>query len=301
MNALAGLLDMSVSKLYEFSESSDTYYLLHEKIDKPDGTSRYIYNVREPLKAMLRRVNAIFAHRCQFPDYLTGSLPGWSYVKNAELHAGQGTVIAIDASNFFPSVKQSMVEEVWRQFYGCDETVSILLADLCCYQGALAQGSPPSSYLANLAFWNIEPLIVGEFKRRGYVYSRYVDDIIVSHSRRLTRPEKSWAICSAKKVFLSRDLKVKARKTKVMDRNVRQEVHKRSVNAGRVCAPRNLKNQLRAEVNRFSEGLKSGPRNMTQPDQQYAKIRSRILHLKQFNRSAAEKLLDKLESAYSGR
>lgn len=299
LEALAGLLGVNLGDLEKLAETSDSFYRLHEKAEKPDGSVRYIYSVREPLKSVLKKVNRCFSQRCKYPDYLTGSLPGWSYSKNAALHAGKGTVICIDATNFFPSIKQDHVKRIWLDFYQFDESAADLLAKLCCYQGALAQGSPTSPYLANLAFWDIEPLIVKEFKSRGYDYSRYVDDICVSSIRKLGSEEKTWAILAAKKVFLSRNLKVKNRKTKVMDRNKRQEVNKRTVNAGRVCASQELKYELRAKVKRFRDAIASGTKPEIPFEKQYQSIRGKLFHLRQFNRTAADKMLKQLEAAFS--
>lgn len=298
LEALAGLLDVNLDDLKKLAETSDSFYHLHEKTEKPDGSVRYKYSVREPLKSVLKKVNQCFSQRCKYPDYLTGSLPGWSYSKNAALHAGKGTVICIDATNFFPSIGQDHVKKVWLDFYQFDESVAELLAKLCCYQGALAQGSPTSPYLANLAFWDIEPLIVKEFQSRGYDYSRYVDDICVSSTRKLSQEEKTWAILAAKKVFLSKKLKVKNRKTKVMDRNKRQEVNKRTVNAGRVCASRELKYELRAKVKRFRDAVASGTKPEIPFEKQYQSIRGKLFHFRQFNKTAADKMLEQLERAF---
>ena len=299
LNSLAGQLGVSVTRLTTLASTSDGFYRLQERIEKPDGSIRYIYDVNQPLKRLLRKINSRFSLRCEYPQYLTGALPGWSYVKNAALHAGQGTVIAIDATNFFPSVTQDLVEKIWKEFYGFDDSVSKLLAELCCHRGVLAQGSPPSSYLANLAFWDIEPLIVKELASQGYVYSRYVDDICVSHPRMLSLEEKNRIIRVAQKVFLSRGLKVKSRKTKVMDRNTRQEVNKRTVNAGRVCASRQTKNQLRARLHRFTCNIASNQHTDVPIEKQYKTLKGKLHDFRQFNRTAANKMLAQLDASYA--
>lgn len=282
----------------ELAESSDTYYYLKERRVKEDGSVRDIYAVRQPLKSVLQKLNTLFSNRCKFPNYLTGSLPGWSYVKNAKLHAGQGTVITVDATNFFPSISEQLVHNIWREFYCFAEDASLVLTDLCCYEGNLVQGNPISSYLANLVFWDIEPLIVQEFHKRGYRYSRYVDDIAVSHKRQLSPKEKTWVVQSAKKVFRSKGLVAKNRKTKVMDRHVRQEVHKRTVNAGRVCSTKERKDNLRASLKRFEDELASGNVPNVPFEKQFNRLRSQIYDFRQFNKTAANKMLERLKIAF---
>ena len=166
-SALSGLLGIEEAKLHELIEAPEQYYRLKERKKKPDGSVRDIYKVKEPLKHILKKVNRVFFHRCQFAKYLTGSLPGWSYEENAAIHIAQGTVITIDATNFFPSISQEQVKEIWLNFFKFAEPVAEALSKLCCYKGFLAQGSPPSSYLANLLFFDIEPLIVKELTSRG--------------------------------------------------------------------------------------------------------------------------------------
>lgn len=267
---------------------------------KPDGSVREIYNVRKPLKHLLKRVNSRFFRRCVFPDYLTGSLPGWSYEKNAAIHTAQGTVITIDATNFFPSISQAQVKDIWLNFFRFAEPVAEALARLCCYKGFLVQGGPPSSFLANLLFYDLEPLIVKELRANGYRYSRYVDDICVSHKRTLTDNQKSWTIKTAKKVFLSKGLTVKPSKTKVMDRSTRQEVNKRTVNAGRVCASKELKYELRASIHRFAKQLESLEPLDAPFERKVSSLEGKIRHFRKFNTSAADKMLADLRDICQG-
>ena len=260
---------------------------------KPDGSVREIYDVKEPLKHILKKVNSLFFRRCVFPDYLTGSLPGWSYKKNAAVHTAQGTVITIDATNFFPSISQARVKDIWLNFFGFAEPVAEALSQLCCYKGFLVQGAPPSSFLANLLFYDLEPLIVKELMDDGYRYTRYVDDICVSHKQKLSNDQKSWAIKITKKVFLSRGLTVKRRKTKVMDRNKRQEVNKRTVNANRVCA-KDLKYELRASIHRFSKQLENREPLDVPFERKVSSLEGRIRHFREFNATAADRMLSQL-------
>tara|TARA_R110001583_G_scaffold193836_3_gene363239 strand:- start:12378 stop:13205 length:828 start_codon:yes stop_codon:yes gene_type:complete len=268
-----------------------------EREAKPDGSFREKYDTNEPLKSLLQAINSRFLKRCDYPDYLTGSLKGWSYLKNAQLHAGQGTIISIDATNFFPSISQSSVKDIWFNLLQFEETAAETLSKLCTRRGFLAQGAPPSSFLANLAFWDIEPLIVAQLRSQGFKYSRYVDDIVVSHERHLTRVQKTGAIKAAQKVFLSKGLKIKTRKTKVADRNRCQTVTGLNVNSGRARLPKKKQRLLRASVYRF---VKDSAGEMGTYQERLTRFRSlegKILSLRQTGSKVADQLLKSLRTA----
>lgn len=294
VEALCSALNQTPEALYTLANQSETYYVLKERKLKPDGTSREIFNVREPLKSVQKAINRRFLKRCIYPVYLTGSLPKCDYILNAQRHAGQATVIAIDACNFFPNISDSLVFAVWKKLLGFDDEVSRLLTSLCTYQGFLAQGAPASSYLANLAFWDIEPLIYRELLESGFRYTRYVDDIIVSHSQRLDKTQKIKAIQTAQKVFLSKGLACKTRKTKVMDRNRRQVVNNLIVNSKRATGGKKRKGELRAAVHQFIKACSAKTEAIEELRIRYRSIRGRVIHYRRLNNTAGQKLLEQL-------
>ncbi len=298
VESLAGLLGLTKEQLVHIAINSASYYHLQQEKVKADGSIREIYSIREPLKTILKRINQKIFKRCEYPFYLKGSLPNCSYKDNAALHTNKGTVITIDASNFFPSIPRTFVRSLWVDFFKFNEQVSDILTALCCYGDGLAQGSPTSSYIANLIFWDVEPLIAKDFMGKGYTYSRYVDDICISHQRRLTKTEKSTAIQTAQKVFKSRGLKVKKKKTKVMDKGSRQEVHRRTVNSNKVCASKSTKDNLRAAVHQLKVSIESRQQPKNELKTRYDSLKGQINHYKSFNKNAAQKLLRELDKAF---
>lgn len=289
-------LEYPEKSLLDLAELSDQYFRLHDRVEKYDGTVRELYDLNPPLKAIHRKINSHFLKRCNYPEYLTGSLPKSSYIKNATRHAGQGTVLTIDATNFFPSISEELIFGIWNKLLKFSEEPSNILTQLCTKSGFLAQGSPVASYLANLAFWDIEPHIFREFDKRGFRYTRYVDDIIVSRREQLSLKEKSWAIRTAQKVFLSKGLRVKTRKTKVMDRNKQQVANNLVINSGRPSAGKEKKDQLRAELNQLRQAIEN--QNTTQEIllKRYESLRGKLLHYRSINPEPAKKLLAELQT-----
>ncbi len=296
VHALSMALEYPEKQLVEIARSSDQYFRLHDRIEKPDGTTRELFDLNPPLKVIQQRINAHFLKRCRYPEYLTGSLPRSSYIKNAVRHAGQGTVLTIDATNFFPSISDELVFRIWNQLFKFGEAPSQVLTQLCTRSGFLAQGAPVSSYLANLAFWDIEPHIFRELESRGFQYTRYVDDIIVSRRRKLSSQEKSWAIRTAQKVFLSKGLQIKTRKTKVMDRNKQQIANNLIVNSGRPSGGKDKKGRLRAELNQLRQDIQNQTSSIETLQKSYTSLRGKLLHYRSTNPEPAKKLIAELDS-----
>ncbi|WP_084645117.1 reverse transcriptase family protein [Oceanobacter kriegii] len=295
VESLSFVLKTPIDELVSIADTSESYYRIHKEIEKPDGSIRKIYSVREPLKGIQRKINSLILKKCKYPEYLTGSLPNCTHIKNINFHVGQKTIISIDATNFFPSINASDVMNLWAEFFNFESQTSTLLTQLCSFQGGLAQGAPTSSYISNLVFWDVEPLIVQEFHRKGYIYSRYVDDICISKSSRTTKEEKTWAIKTAQKVFISKGLSIKSRKTKIMEKGSRQEVNKKTIHNGKVNASKADKDKIRAEIHNLKIRIDKNLLPDIPYEKRYLSIRGKILYLEKFNKTAAQKLQNQLD------
>jgi RNA-directed DNA polymerase len=90
-------------------------------------------------------------------------------------------VATLDVKDFFPTTDSSLVEPVFDEAGSIDEALSDAIA-MTMLDGALPQGSPTSSLLANLAFLPADRRLRSVCRKRGLTYTRYVDDIAVSGS-----------------------------------------------------------------------------------------------------------------------
>ena len=168
--------------------------MLYRKVKPKPGSKRETFDAFPRLKLVHARIKTEIFERVVFPGYLTGSLKGSDYKKNASKHAGKKVVVCEDVKGFFPSIKAGKVWNVWNGFFGFSPAVSDLLTALTTKDGAVPQGAIPSSYLANLVLWRSEPLVQAKLAARGIEYTRYVDDITISSARFLSRAEKTSAI-----------------------------------------------------------------------------------------------------------
>lgn len=161
---------------------------------KKNGDIRNVFDTKPPLKPLLKKINEVFFRRVYFPPYLTGSLSGRDFIANVDIHKGSRGVITEDIKTFYDSITEDYVCRIWREFFGFAEEVACLLTLLMTKEGRVFQGTPTSSYLANLAFWDREPALVERLAVRNIRYSRYVDDITLSSLRKMTLEDKRWAI-----------------------------------------------------------------------------------------------------------
>lgn len=139
--------------------------------------------------------------------------PGDSIRKAAERHCGARWLIKMDLRNFFESVTERQVYEVFRGI-GYQPLVAFELARLCTrvapshrhlkrYQarqgwntiepyweplmGLLPQGAPTSPRLANLAARGLDKELDWLAEAHGFIYSRYADDLSFSTQESFSR------------------------------------------------------------------------------------------------------------------
>lgn len=198
IQSLCCALGISEPMLRSIARRAPRLYVGPTPKPKKNSTKiRYVFDTRRPLKPLLKRINDVIFKRVNYPSYLTGSLPGKDFVQNVALHAGAKRVVTEDIKSFFDNITAQHVFRIWHKFFGFGEEVAELLTQLTTKDGKVCQGTPTSSYLANLAFWDREPALVKKLQERGIRYSRYVDDVTISSAGEMTEEDKRWAIAQA--------------------------------------------------------------------------------------------------------
>jgi hypothetical protein len=180
--------------LLEIAERAGDLYIGPKSKPKKNGGVRYVFDTKPSLKSLLRKINTTFFRRTYFPPYLTGSLSGRDFVANVEIHKVSRYAVTEDIAQFFDCITADHVYRIWRDFFGFGDEVAATLTKLTTKDGRVFQGTPTSSYLANLAFWDREFVLVKKLAARALRYSRYVDDITVSSTGVISEEDKHWAI-----------------------------------------------------------------------------------------------------------
>jgi hypothetical protein len=141
----------------------------------------------------------------------------------AEEHCGCAWLLKIDLENFFHSISEGRIAEVFSQL-GFSKLLSFELARIvtvavnrgdartdpterwsaipyyhCAYEGMLPQGAPTSPMLSNLVMLRTDEILARLAKQEGMKYTRYADDLAFScgpdknfeHIRRFQRKVSS--------------------------------------------------------------------------------------------------------------
>lgn len=182
--------------------------------------------------------------------YAKAYVPERSIIDNVRFHRNKTKVLSLDIKNFFPSIKRSRVEEIYRDL-GYSSFVANLLGKLCCLNDVLPQGAPTSPYLSNLYLLKFDNYIGVYCQQREIRYTRYADDMIFSGVF-----EEGPVIDFVSNELAKLGLMLNMDKVKVMGQNSRQVV------TGVV-------------VNKFAQ----------LPKEQRAEIRQEIYYIKKFGLS----------------
>lgn len=161
-------------------------------IPKRTGGLRRINAPKEPLMKSLRELKKIFEEQ-MFALYHTSA---FAYVKHRSTldairrHQANGSkwFEKTDFSDFFGSTTINFVlammeiifpfSEIMKASNGKEALAKAL--DLCFLDGGLPQGTPISPMLTNLMMIPIDHMLYNSFRKKGFVYTRYADDIQVS-------------------------------------------------------------------------------------------------------------------------
>jgi len=240
---LADAMGLSISELrflcYRRNVSEISHYRKFS-VSKKSGGERIIYAPMPRLKNAQYWVLEHILNKCEIHKNAHGFVANHSILSNAEKHSNQSTVINIDMQDFFPSIKFNRVLGMYRSL-GYSPAVSSLLALLCTQAETeeveldgksyyanlgndfLPQGSPASPAITNIICWRIDKRLTGLAKASNAVYTRYADDVTFSLNEKDPKAAKC-LLKSARKIAENEGFRINSKKTRVMNKNRRQEV-----------------------------------------------------------------------------
>lgn len=291
---LARLLGISGARLEKLSHQTNAYRFAGSK-PKSDGTSRPLWEAREPLKSIQGRITSRILRVVEYPDYLQGALAERDYVSNAKLHAGRKTLISLDIAKFYPTCSSELIRRIWQYFFNFPPDVSQILTLLTSRDGELPQGASPSSYLGNLVFWDTEHELVTRLESKGFRYSRFVDDVTVSAGHALTGTEKSMVVREVLRLACGKGFGIKRAKIQLSDRARAMSVHNLNVKTKRPTLMGKQRKRIRASVRKLEEVAAVG-----RSGREYRKLHSQTLGqvglLKRFHPVEAQSLLERVRA-----
>lgn len=276
-----------------YTISSDSFFFLHERKQKNDGSYRDTYNVKKRLKIIHGRISNIFLKKVCYPDYLQGSLKNKDFLTNVKNHLGKKVLITEDITNFFPSISKKVVFEVWAGFFKFSKEVSEYLAELITFKGYLVQGGKASSHICNLIFWSRESELVDYLAKKSFKYTRYVDDITISANKIITLKEKTDIISRIYSLLKSVGAKPNRTKHHIMPRSKRQTMHNLNVNQNSPSMTKQKRDMIKAAVFECEKNFQVNS-NSDEYLKLFNKTMGRVNHMKRMHPRIGEFLVKRL-------
>lgn len=176
---LALLLGHEPLELAFYLFASEDLFYTKIQIPKKSGGVRDIEIPSDRLKSIQRWILRNVLDSMEVYESCYGFTKGKSIYDNALLHVGKDCVLNMDLKDFFPSISQ---KDVFNIFYqkGYTKKVSYYFAKLLTKDGILPQGSPASPQISNIVAKHLDKRLSELAKRYNATYSRYADDITFS-------------------------------------------------------------------------------------------------------------------------
>ena len=150
-------------------------------IQKKSGKVRNVAAPIRGLKFIQRNLADILTGSLEQKSCVHGFVPDRSIVTNAKVHLRRNLVINLDLKDFFPSINFGRVYGLFKSHpFNFNDQVAVTLAQICCFEGSLPQGSPCSPVISNLICRSLDNEMMRLAKTLKMSYSRYADDITFS-------------------------------------------------------------------------------------------------------------------------
>jgi hypothetical protein len=265
-DSLAVMLGLNPGLLWSFEKRPHKYYR-HFIIKKGTGV-RHIYAPKVAIK-MIQKWCSIHFNRCyEAPSHVFGFVPGRSHLQAANVHLGASWVFSCDVRDFFPSTTSDIVAQSLVSL-GYEEESASYIGKFLCYNGGLAQGSPASPVISNVAFRNVDNSLEKLAEQYSARLSRYADDIVFSGADKF--PEGLPVAIG--QLFGELPWKLAPEKTEVSISPQRLKVHGLLVHGDRIRLTKGYRNRIRA-YNHLLEAQKIR-------EDDFRRVRGHVLFAKQ--------------------
>ncbi len=238
--------------------------------------------------------------KIEVPDYIHAFEKNKSIPAMATLHVGKKVVVSLDLRDFFTSIKQFHLDQIF-QHLGFSPAPARTLSELCTYGSFVPQGALTSPKISNiLTALTFGPLIKAYCDTHGYTLSIYADDITISCDHKLDGKDGHETAASlityVKRTIGQYGFKLNPDKIKIMHDYQRQYVCGAVVNQ-KVNMQKTERNKLRAIVhNCRKNGIEvEALKNEMTADQFSAKIMGRLNWFAQLNPVAGVREKDKFK------
>lgn len=181
LNALYGVLGVKGDSLlkYLYRSSSSNYRAFN--ILKRNGATRNIKAPRPVLKMVQKRLAEELSSFYTPKSSSHGFQVDRSVKTNALSHVGKTFVFNIDLKDFFETIHFGRVKNLFMSKpINAPHNVAVVMAQICCCDGKLAQGAPTSPIISNMICRKLDSQLQALARSKKCHYSRYADDITFS-------------------------------------------------------------------------------------------------------------------------
>ena len=192
---------------------------------------------------LLACLNELFKSIYTPSEYAMGFTEGKSIVSNANVHLKQNYVLNLDLKDFFPSISQA---RVWGRLqvapFNFSKEIASVIAGLCAMKEThksetgelvnmylLPQGAPTSPIITNMVCDKLDRRLAGLSQRFGLHYTRYADDITFSSMHNVYKKGGKF-FKELERIIQDQGFTINEKKTRLQERNSRQEVTGVTVN-----------------------------------------------------------------------
>jgi len=189
---LEQLLQINLNTLWQIC-SAKQYNKFY--IPKKNGTARLIENPNRVLKDLLKKLN--FLLQCSYTHIRPKCVHGFTIrkgsqkprniISNAKKHINQNYLLNIDLKDFFHSVKEAKIKQLFLEKLGkTDANLISILTKLVTLDGRLPMGSPTSPVISNFALLDVDEELEALAGYLKYNFTRFADDLSFSSNERFT-------------------------------------------------------------------------------------------------------------------
>jgi RNA-directed DNA polymerase len=240
---------------HRYQRRASSFQLAHYHytwIPKRSGAYRLLEAPKAGLKLIQRRILHEIVDKIPVHDAAHGFRRGRSVLTFAAAHADRDVVLRLDLADFFATITEARVRAIFQSL-GYPNDVARTLAGLCCTPtpisvlsarpparskeeiaerstqrqrlaaSHLPQGAPTSPALANLVAYRLDQRLSALATARDARYTRYADDLAFSGSKYLAKHSTDF-IANVAAIAADEGFSVRFRKTRVMQRAVRQQL-----------------------------------------------------------------------------
>ena len=234
-NDLADCLGIPHRKLTHilYGKKPGSYYTTFE-IPKRNGDPRTICAPSGDLKTLqVKLANLLWSYQKSVweekgikPNISHAFEKEKSIITNAKIHRNKRFVLNLDLENFFDSFHFGRVQGYFEKNnnFKLPYDVSVILAQLTCYQGRLPQGAPSSPIMTNLICQAMDIYLLRVAKEYKLDYSRYADDLTFSTNDRHFVENQEKFLAEATAAIKRAGFSINEKKTRLQFRDSRQEV-----------------------------------------------------------------------------